>query len=216
METYSKILTLYKRDEKYKCTDELSIPEFGLVDQYYVAEKIDGQNIRIVYNGLTTNIQYLTRESDDPANVPGDLRKLLEQRFPYDKVHAELGPVQAVVFGEGYGAGIQKGGDYSPTKDFIVFDVKIEDWWLEPEAAKYDGIKSFAAKFDCDYVPEMGVMTKAEITDLCKQGFDSILALKKTGAKRPAEGIIARTVPGLKTRDNHRLIFKLKLKDYSR
>ena len=39
-----------------------------------------------------------------------------------------------MVYGEGYGHGIQKNGKlYSATKKFIVFNVRVVFWWLSDE-----------------------------------------------------------------------------------
>lgn len=39
--------------------------------------------------------------------------------------------------GEGYGAKIQSGGRYiSNDTNFILFDVKYNDWWLNRESCK--------------------------------------------------------------------------------
>ena len=47
-----------------------------------------------------------------------------------------IDPVDVTLYGEGYGARIQKGGGKYLAKscDFVLFDVKIGDWWLRREA----------------------------------------------------------------------------------
>jgi len=46
---YPKIETLFKRDETFRVTDKLRLPEFALVREWLVTEKVDGTNIRVVY-----------------------------------------------------------------------------------------------------------------------------------------------------------------------
>ena len=52
------------------------------------------------------------------------------------------------LFGEGYGAGIQKGGGYSQEKSFILFDVKVGSVYLQRE-----DVEELATVFDVDIVP---------------------------------------------------------------
>ena len=46
---YPKIETLFTRDEKFKVTDIIRLPEFENIKKWLVTEKIDGTNIRIIY-----------------------------------------------------------------------------------------------------------------------------------------------------------------------
>ncbi len=72
---YPKIETLYERDPKtFKVTNKLRHPEFDLVKQWLVTEKVDGTNMRILlnsiggqsvlYRGKTNNSQIPTRLLD--------------------------------------------------------------------------------------------------------------------------------------------------------
>lgn len=211
MKEYSKIETLYKRDDKFKVKEDiLRLPEFGNIKKWYVTEKIHGQNIRIYWNAATQEIKVGGRSTTNTSDLPGDLVKLLLARFTQEKLQDVLGSTEAVIYGEGYGAGINGGSSYSATKEFIMFDVLIGDFWLEPE-----DIKDVATKLETKYVHEFGEMELADIVSLVKPGFFSPLALATTGKELISEGVIARTVPGLKRRDGSRLMFKLKTHDFT-
>ena len=102
-----------------------------------------------------------------------------------------------MLYGEGYGAGIQKGGgDYSPEKRLILFDVLVTDidgrgWWLSDE-----NVRDVGAKLGLEVVPLVGEMTLAEATDLVRVGFRSKAAVNE----RSAEGVVGRPCEALSTR----------------
>lgn len=113
-------------------------------------------------------------------------------------------PVSAVLYGEGYGAGIQKGGTYRPDKSFILFDVMVDGkWWLDREST-YD----IAAKLGVDVVPYLGRMTLDQIVEHVRSPFYSKLGTAV------AEGIVARPIEPLFDRKGERIIIKLKTKDF--
>lgn len=205
---YPKIETLFTRGEDFNVTDIVRLPEFGLIKNWYFTEKVHGQNIQIEYDtSVINNKQLHIYGRTARADLPKDLLEMLTTALPIEKF-SEFGE-GIVLYGEGYGAGINNGGNYSPTKKFVLFDVKIGNWWLEP-----DDVKGIAIKLGIDYVPELiGDLDQA--IEMVKQGFNSPLALKNTGKNHPAEGIIAKTIPGLRFRNGGRVMFKLKTEDYS-
>jgi hypothetical protein len=45
--------------------------------------------------------------------------------------------VNVCLYGEGYGAKIQSGGNYIPDGvDFVLFDININGWWLQGDCIK--------------------------------------------------------------------------------
>ena len=115
------------------------------------------------------------------------------------------GPVDVVLFGEGYGPGIQKGGGlYRTEKSFILFDVLVGGrYWLEREA-----VNDVASKLGIDAVPYLGRMTLDQIVELAKTPFPS-----KIGTAM-AEGVVARPIETLFDKRGNRVIIKLKTKDF--
>jgi hypothetical protein len=82
------------------------------------------------------------RRSQTIAHRPADLIQYLYETFPADKMReafwlpdeaGKIQPVKAVLYGEGYGAGIQKGGgQYRKVQAFCLFNVLVADkWWLD-------------------------------------------------------------------------------------
>lgn len=207
MNEYPKIETLYKRDAKFCVTDVLKRPVLATINSWIVTEKVDGTNIR-VHLDATNAVTFGGRTA--AAQLPADLVTHLQRTFTPEKLVAlrrDADPVSITLFGEGYGAGIQKGGGaYRPDKGFILFDVQIaERWWLDDPA-----VTEIAAKLDIPRVPILGRYSLAGIRELVKGGFPSVVAEGRCAG----EGIVARTEAPLFDARGRRLIIKLKTKDW--
>ena len=212
---YPKINSLWKRDIKGKILVpyEYSQPEFDYLadNPWRWTEKIDGTNIRLHWDGHGVTIGGRT----DAAQVPA---KLITALKPYtdpaawSKVFGDENDV--TVYGEGYGAGIQKGGGLSrPDQDFIMFDVRVDDWWLSDKNAL-----DVADKLGMAVVPEIpSRYTPLQVWDIIleagageEDGYYSLVS-RWEGVK--IEGVVGRPEVPLHTRSGQRIITKLKLKD---
>lgn len=208
MKEYHKIQTVFKRDasnnNKTLLYGEYSLPEFEYLknNTWVFTEKVDGTNIRIMYDD--GNIVFGGKT--DNAQIPSKLFSRLNEIFlPLISKFEEIFDTNEVcLYGEGYGAKIQKGGgNYREDQDFVLFDVKIGDFWLlRPDVA------DIAKKLGLDIVPIVGEGTISEMLELAKTGFNSRWGNFK------AEGIVARPKVELKTRNGARLITKIKFKDF--
>jgi len=207
MKKYHKIQTVYKRDPETKfktlLEGDFSLPEFMYLanNTWDWTEKVDGTNIRIMYeNG---DIEF--RGKTDNAQLPAKLVKRLNTFFlPKVDIFTSLfGNTPTCLYGEGYGAGIQKGGKYRPDQDFVMFDVNVNDWWLER-----DNVEDVADNLGVDTVYVIGSGTLYEMVEYVKKGFNS------AWGDFIAEGIVARPQVGLQTRGGDRIITKLKYKDF--
>lgn len=213
MKEYHKIQTVFLRDPatKFKTLlhGEWAAPEFCyLADNHWIfTEKVDGTNIRVIYNPIapkpTPAITFGGKT--DNAQIPAFLVERLQQRFlPQADKLAEKFKDGVCLYGEGYGARIQKGGgNYRPDADFVLFDVKIGDWWLQRK-----DVEEIAGALALEIVPIIGHGTLHNLVARVRGGFDS-----KWG-EFSAEGIVARPATELKDRSGHRIITKLKHKDF--
>ena len=218
MKEYHKIQTVFKRDPmtKFKTLlkGEYSMPEFAYLEKntWVFTEKVDGTNIRIMFapyqeNGKAYGITFGGKS--DNAQIPAILIAQLEKQFHSESARlkiAEIFPDGACLYGEGYGAKIQKGGgNYRQDQGFVLFDVKVGDWWL-----KREDIEDVTKKLGIGIIPIIDIGTLPRMVELVKSGFDSIWG------KFMAEGIVAKPLVELKTRHGDRIITKIKYKDFKR
>lgn len=201
---YHKIETLYERNpETFKVkAGEFKNRTYDLLKTWNWTEKIDGTNIRCIWKDGKLSFGGRT----DAAQIHADLIKYLYETVTVDKLREVFPDTDAVIYGEGYGAGIQKGGGLlSATKKFIVFDVLVGTWWLS-----WENICDVAQKLGLDVVPSLGEMNISQATEFVRAGFKS----KLNGGQADAEGLVGRPAETLFDKKGSRLIVKLKTKDF--
>jgi len=205
MSEYHKIETLYERDPKtFKVyPGQLKNRVYGIIKEWEWTEKIDGTNIRAQWDGAALTFGGKT----DNAQIPAKLLNWLRDNVTVEKMRETFGESPAVVYGEGYGAGIQKaGGLYSQAQELIVFDVLVDGkWWLNME-----NVADVCAKLSLDMVPFHSTRSLEEATEIVRAGFPSFI----NGGAQQAEGLVGRTCEALFDKKGHRLIVKLKTKDF--
>ena len=219
MAEYQKIQTLFKRDERnIIIPDQFTYPEFEVLKdlKWECTEKIDGTNIRIELessgnpeDGIIMSFKGRTDKAIIPEHLLTKLNWLFDREHLMEvfNITDETQDCNITLYGEGYGAKIQKGGNYiSNDVNFILFDVKVGKWWLDREA-----IKDIANKLGINVVPLMGYMTIPEAIEYVKKGFKSTIAENKD---YDAEGLVLKAPCGLLKRDGERLITKIKTVDF--
>lgn len=209
MSEYHKIETLYERDPAtFKVKPGVfKNRTYTMLKTWHWTEKVDGTNIRCIWqNGKLT-----FGGKTDNAQIHADLIKWLYENISEEKMRVAFPESEdVVVYGEGYGAGIQKGGgDYSPTKKLIVFDVLVGGkWWLN-----YEAVCDVAGKLGLDVVPSFGEMPLELATDIVR---DSVASRCAVNPMKQAEGLVGRPLETLFDKKGHRLIVKLKTSDFAR
>lgn len=212
MKQYQKIQTVFLRDPETKFKTLLegqwAKPEFELLKDlnWVCTEKIDGTNIRVLWDGEKVCFGGKTEN----AQIPAHLLSALQELFSVEAMKACFEDAKEVcLYGEGYGKKIQRGGNYLPNgNDFILFDVKVGEFWLSRES-----VEAFARKLVINVVPVIGVMTLLEAVEMVKKGFKSTIAENK---EYIAEGLIMKPVIELFNRRGERVISKVKYKDFLR
>jgi len=207
MEEYHKIQTVFKRDAETKfktlLDGEYSLDAFKYLkdNNWIFTEKIDGTNVRIVFDG--ENVEFGGRT--DNAQIPTFLFSKLMDMFARGNKLKDNFPDGCCLYGEGYGAKIQKGGGnyIKDGVDFILFDVKIGKWWL-----KRKDVEDIAIKLGVKIVPVIGNGTLKEMVDLVRGGLMSEFGDFK------AEGIVAKPEIEMYDRNASRVITKIKHKDF--
>ncbi len=209
MREYHKIQSIFKRDpdNNFKTfLDEYSRPEFEFLknNEWVFTEKVDGTNIRVMFDGDSIKFGGKTERAQIPAPL---VNRLNEKFLPLkDKFIEIFDDVKVCLYGEGYGAKIQKGGgNYRKDQDFVLFDIKIGNWWLQRNV-----VDDIALKLGIDFVPVVGVGTLDDLISMGQEGFNS------AWGDFLAEGIVARPLVELKARNGERIITKIKYRDFVR
>lgn len=209
MSEYHKIHTVFKRDLQSRTKDiiegEYSRPEFEYLanNAWTFTEKVDGTNIRVILKDGTVTFGGRT----DAASIPANLVSRLNERFLTVSARqklAEAFPDGAVLYGEGYGPKIQKGGGlYRKDQDFVLFDVRVGRWWLLRPA-----VEDVAKCLGIDIVPIVGEGTIKDAVEKVRGGLTS------AWGNFQAEGLVLRPKTELLTRGGDRIITKIKGRDF--
>jgi hypothetical protein len=211
MTEYHKIDTVFKRDQatrhKTLLFGDYAQDAFAYLagNEWVFTEKVDGTNIRVIIEPQAAGGRIGFGGKTDAAQIPATLIAVLQARFDNRRERLnEMFPDGACLYGEGYGAKIQKsGGDYRADQDFVLFDVRVGEWWLQRPA-----IEDVAGKLSLDMVPVIGSGTLHDMIATTKAGF------KSRWGDFIAEGIVARPATELRTRDGRRIITKIKHRDF--
>lgn len=221
MTEYHKIQTIFKREMTNKgkiIVGDYSLPELEYLkdNKWVFTEKVDGTNVRVMWNGESVSFNGKTDNAQMPMPLVVKLQELFEGTAKRQLFLEKFGqmdivlngpaqPVNVCLYGEGYGSKIQKGGG-NYIKDgvsFVLFDVKVGEWWLQR-----DDVVDVAEFFSIDVVPVIGEGTLDNAVEVTKAGFNS------TWGDFKAEGIVARPATELRTRSGHRIITKIKTADF--
>ena len=208
MREYHKIETVFNRstdgDKRLIWGDYRNeTVEYLANNIWQFTEKIDGTNIRIHWDGHNVEVGGRT----DRAQIPKHLMDYLSATFLTPEVEElfeqTYGEKDVMLFGEGYGAKIQNGGDYRSDVSFILFDVLIGDNWQSRE-----WVEATAKMFNVDVVP---IVLEGTIGD----GIDYVMQHNNsTIGNAIMEGVVGRPKVEMKDRLGNRIIVKIKWKDF--
>ena len=214
MNKYQKIYNPFIRDRETKQVlhGQWSLPEFEYLqnNEWIFTEKIDGTNIRVLWNNGV--IQF--RGKTDEAEIYQPLLDRLHEIFDgkNNLFEKNFGNSEVCIYGEGYGDRIQKvgklyaDGDYK--HNFRVFDIKIGNWWLTME-----DIIILCTELGLSLVPVFGVSTLNNMISFCSKFPQPISGI---GKNCPVEGYVGTPIVPLNSRNGERVIVKVKYKDFAR
>jgi len=209
---YHKIQTVYKRDSsvpgkiKPLIEGQYSIPEFEYLatNTWVWTEKIHGANIRVIWDHEIERVKF--RGKTDDAQIPTILYERLEDLLPAEKFKSVFPGYSACLYGEGLSKGIGWTSKYTSNEPSIVlFDVKVDIWWLERE-----NVEDISNKLDISITPILGEGNLSSAIEVTRNGFNS------TWGDFIAEGLVMRPKVELQTRGGERIITKVKYKDFIR
>ena len=209
MKEYNKIETIYERD--INGTKKLiegkfrnEAVEFLANSEWEFTEKIDGTNIRIYWDGHKITFGGRTDRANIPAHLVNKLNELFINEETEQLFEQKFGEKEVILFGEGYGVKIQAvGSEYRSDVGFILFDVLIGENYLSRES-----VEDIARAFGLEIVPVVLRGTIKEAVDFIKTSPYSTIG------KAKMEGVVGRPKVELQDRCGHRLIVKIKCRDF--
>jgi hypothetical protein len=241
---YHKIHTVFKRDmtgergPKGRLIDGVwARDEFDMLAeaQWQGHEKLDGTSLRIIVPGeanehhdtpdllahadMTSGERLLLGGRTARAQIPTNLLDgVNEQIFtPLEERIKEQFASGAVLYGEGVGPKIQKGGErYATDKtstgcQFVLFDVRIGRIWLKPEAVEEIG---YALGIPVAQEMFRGTLTEAIAEVQNHRHKYSLIHNASAFGDFTPEGWVMRPRLGMLDRMGRRLITKLKCADW--
>ena len=213
---FVKFSSPFKKNDNFINTPKLSqeLPK----GRWILTEKIDGTNIRII-------ITKPNEEGKREIHI-GSRKLILNQEDKGSKQYMDcLSEVNThkikeyfkdvnstiIIYGEGYGPGIQKGGIYSKEKNFRVFDIRIGEAYQD-----FEYVKKVCIDNQLNLVPIL-----QEIKEVCYHDCRYYLnefkeTLIKEGSGGKPEGFVMKFEPVLLNKYKKRLIFKIKFKDFKK
>lgn len=206
---YQKISGLYKREEQkpFRLIEgDYREPEFEMLAdlQWDFTEKVDGTNIRVIWDGHNVVFGGRTDNAQIPSHLVTKLNELFMGTRMEQVFEQVFGENKAILFGEGYGAKIQKGGgNYSQTQEFVLFDVMVGDIYLSR-----DNMIDVGKKFSLKIVPIVFTGTLVEAVERVKNGLTS------HWGNFEAEGLVGKLPIDLLNRKGERLVVKIKAEDF--
>ena len=208
MREYPKIETIFSRDTEgtkkliFGTYRDETIKYLRLNDWQFT-EKIDGTNISVEWDGHAVSFHGRTER----AQIPKHLLEYLEKTFltteAEELFEQTYGDKNIILYGEGYGAKIQNGGNYRSDVSFILFDVLIGDNWQERE-----WVEKTAKMFGIDVVPVVFVGSLEEGVDYVMEHHPSTIGTAMM------EGIVGRPMVEMRDRLGKRIIVKIKWEDF--
>lgn len=217
---YHKINSLYMRNEKGKIIEGCFVNEtfeelYNSNYRFEYTEKVDGTNIRVIITKAKEDSAFYVefKGRTDDAIIPDLLQAKLESIFNdvnWSKAFDWERCSEVILYGEGFGHGIQKCGDsYNPKDvDFILFDVMIDGIFMKSEF-----VTNTAKSLNIKRVTVLGYGSLREIEFFVRFKHYSLVS------KDPLllmEGVVCRPIGDLKDRLGNRIIIKIKHKDYAK
>lgn len=204
---YTKIPNIFKREEHGN--NKLIEGDYSTPELEYLAnvpwvwtEKVDGTNIRVVWDGHSVSFGGRTDKAQIPAHLVNKLNELFGGTNKEEIFEQKFGETPVILFGEGFGEKIQKGGGLYGAVDFILFDVFCGMW------LKRDAVEDIADTFGIRAVPIVNTGTLPEAVEYIRQHPKSSLR------DAELEGIVCRPLHELADRRGNRIIVKIKCRDF--
>lgn len=205
---YVKIPNVFKREtygNNKLIEGEWSSPELEYLKDadWEFTEKVDGTNIRVIWDGYRVSFKGRTDKADIPKHLLEKLEELFGGTDKEELFEQTFGQSEVILFGEGYGEKIQKGGGLYGKVNFILFDVWIGGFWLDT-----NNVTGIADVFNIGRVPIV-------LTGNLMDGVEYIKGHPKSMLRdAELEGIVGRPMVQMFSRTGQRIMVKIKCRDF--
>lgn len=200
MSEYASILNVFRRD---LATNKLVLHDYAHPDfetlataPWIASEKYDGMNMRLIMK----DGEFSVRGRTDRASIPP---MLFEHCMALEDSVRSIGD-NCVLYGEGVGPKIQRGG-YGTEQHFVLFDVKINYWWMEPH--------SVTEIADILNIPCTDFTAPHTLETMVEFALAGPVWTRSDGTI--GEGIVARPLGGLLHRNARPIRVKIKERDFA-
>ena len=220
MKEYPSIETVFVRD---KATNRLKFGELRnnvneAIPLWSVSEKIDGTNIRVIVTLGGVEVRGRTDNAQLHPHLVESVKALFYHKrlveYFADYRGKDLPPEWLVTFyGEGYGAGIQKGAGYCADKRFRCFDIMLGENLLVDD----EEMRRICTELGIPTVPFLGFIadlprTKNSLLEIIPH---SVVSFEDSGvADYQAEGIVAKPMHVLFDSRMNRVVWKLTFREF--
>lgn len=197
-----KCKTLFRRNlETFKVTDELTDERYRQIPSWLLTEKMDGMSVilSIDPDGVS---HYYGRSAK--TNFDTEKSIFMEQELNYAETMLHQNGVHKAVdiYAELVGPGVQGNPHNLDALTLRVFDVRVNDFWLD-----WDNV--------CDIAEKAGLLTVHCWGRYPVQDAISVVSSYKSFDDVPYfEGYVARTDPYLYDNMGNRIMWKIKVSDY--
>lgn len=200
-----KCKTLFRRNlDTFKVTNELTDQRYAQVKDWLVTEKMDGMSVILSIN--TEDYTYFGRSRN--TNFNAEQQQFMDEAFHSANYQLfKIGFEKPVdIYAELVGPGIQGNPHNLDALELFVFDVRVNDFWLD-----WDNV--------CDIAEKAGLQTVSLATpDGERVSAEYVVSFIDYHLKFPqdeyCEGFVARTDPYLYDNMGNRIMWKLKVSDY--
>lgn len=209
MNEYIKIPNIFLRytsgpNKNRLIEGKMSTPEIEYLsnDEWIWTEKVDGTNIRVIWDGYRVSFGARSEKSEIPVFLQEKLEELFGGDAREELFEQKFGNKTVILYGEGFGGKIQKHGDLYGDTDFILFDVVVGGYWLNRE-----NVEDVAKTFDIKVVPVVGYGSLPQAVEFVRTHPKSMLR------DYEMEGVVARPKVQLFDKKGNPIIVKIKCKD---